>query len=271
MRFMSLSFTAVLLAAGFLLIGCGSGANPTVTPILTPATMPTPAPTPTPTPILDSDGDGLIDTRESELGTNPFQRDSDIDGLDDGQELRVGTDPLFPDTDRDGVVDGDDVLPLEDAKIRVSILKFTDKTDRAFLHGDTNAYFTVIVGDEEPVITPVYKDVQNQAIDPVVVNVPDNVSKVRVVILAQESTSLTNLVSGTVTSMVTQSVIGVPIKVQTNDNIYDISEAGGTGLDAKALLVEVGANDSVEGTGTGTGDEDKFAATVMVKVDHGAY
>ena len=37
------------------------------------------------------------------------------------------------------------------------------------------------------------------------------------------------------------------------------------------MLVEVGANDSVEATGTGTGDGDKFAATVMVKVDHGAY
>ena len=78
----------------------------------------------------------------------------------------MGTDPLFPDTDRDGFVDGDDVLPLADAKVRVSILEFTDKTDRGFLHGDTNAYFTVIVGDEEPVITPVYKDVQTRQSTP---------------------------------------------------------------------------------------------------------
>lgn len=41
----------------------------------------------------DSDGDGLTDTEEEALGTNPAQADSDGDGYDDGYEVDYGTDP----------------------------------------------------------------------------------------------------------------------------------------------------------------------------------
>jgi MYXO-CTERM domain-containing protein len=60
----------------------------------------------------DSDGDGLEDTREREIGTDPFDADSDDDGIDDGTEVTgmLGTDPLDADTDDDGLGDG-----LEDA------------------------------------------------------------------------------------------------------------------------------------------------------------
>jgi hypothetical protein len=89
---------------------------------------------------LDSDGDGLIDLEEADLGTNPFDVDTDGDGLSDLFEVRVGhgfdplaknvydpgpdgnedpdldgltnfeerqlgTDPLSSDTDRDGIPD----------------------------------------------------------------------------------------------------------------------------------------------------------------------
>ena len=89
---------------------------------------------------LDSDGDGLIDLEEADLGTNPNDVDSDGDGLSDLFEARVGhgfdplarnvydpgtggnedpdgdglstfeekqlgTDPLSADTDRDGIPD----------------------------------------------------------------------------------------------------------------------------------------------------------------------
>ncbi|ELZ27729.1 hypothetical protein C475_07405 [Halosimplex carlsbadense 2-9-1] len=54
---------------------------------------------------LDSDGDGLADERELELGTDPFDPDTDADGLADGREIDLGTDPLNPDTDGDGVSD----------------------------------------------------------------------------------------------------------------------------------------------------------------------
>jgi len=46
---------------------------------------------------LDSDGDGLSDKREEELGTNPLKRDTDGDGVEDGDEIKIGINPLKPD------------------------------------------------------------------------------------------------------------------------------------------------------------------------------
>jgi len=45
-------------------------------------------------PLLDSDGDGLTDAEEAELGTDPLLEDSDGDGFTDGEEVEVGTGPL---------------------------------------------------------------------------------------------------------------------------------------------------------------------------------
>jgi hypothetical protein len=58
----------------------------------------TEAPEPTATEdAADADGDGLTDTRESELGTDPNNADSDGDGTTDGDEVFLfGTDPLDP-------------------------------------------------------------------------------------------------------------------------------------------------------------------------------
>lgn len=58
---------------------------------------------------LDSDGDGLSDEEEAELGTDPNDADTDDDGLDDGYEQEIGTDPLDEDTDNDGLSDGEEV------------------------------------------------------------------------------------------------------------------------------------------------------------------
>ncbi len=61
-------------------------------------------------PVADTDGDGLMDTEERRLGTNPAVADSDTDGLFDGEEVTTyGTDPLDPDTDEDGFLDGTEV------------------------------------------------------------------------------------------------------------------------------------------------------------------
>lgn len=58
----------------------------------------------------DSDGDGLTDRYEMQIGTNPFDPDTDKDGLSDGEEVLVyKTDPLNPDSDWDGLTDGAEV------------------------------------------------------------------------------------------------------------------------------------------------------------------
>lgn len=57
--------------------------------------------------IVDTDKDGLSDTREQELGTDARNPDTDGDGLTDGDEvLKYGTNPLKMDTDGDTYSDG---------------------------------------------------------------------------------------------------------------------------------------------------------------------
>ena len=238
-------------------------------PAVPPTPIPTATPVPTPTPIPDSDNDGLLDPFELQLGTNPFQRDSDVDGLDDGQEYQLGTDPLFPDTDRDGVVDGDDVLPLADAKARVSILTFIDKTERPLLHGNTNAYFVILVGNKEPVKTPVYKDVQNERIAPIVVDVPDNVGEIEVGVLAFEDAPLARFVTGRAISMLVMSFTGLPIPIEVNDEPYDLSRRIGDDLDSKMIRVDISGIG--EHQVTESGNTDRLKAQVTVEAAFGPY
>jgi serine/threonine protein kinase len=58
----------------------------------------------------DSDGDGLSNALEAELGTFPNLADTDEDGLNDGEEIRIwNTEPLNRDTDGDNLSDGEEV------------------------------------------------------------------------------------------------------------------------------------------------------------------
>lgn len=57
----------------------------------------------------DSDRDGLSDTVEVTIGTDPQNPDNDGDGLSDGDEIQRGTDPQNPDSDQDGLLDGDEI------------------------------------------------------------------------------------------------------------------------------------------------------------------
>ncbi len=58
----------------------------------------------------DTDGDGLTDEEEADLGTDPNKADTDGDNLKDGAEVDVhGTDPTKADTDGGGVNDGVEV------------------------------------------------------------------------------------------------------------------------------------------------------------------
>ena len=58
--------------------------------------------------VIDTDQDGLTDSEEAELGTDPNDADSDDDGINDGDEVDAGWDPLDTDTDDDGELDGDE-------------------------------------------------------------------------------------------------------------------------------------------------------------------
>ncbi|MDZ7771165.1 MAG: OmpA family protein [Balneolaceae bacterium] len=59
---------------------------------------------------VDTDGDGLTDAEEMDLGTDPNNPDTDGDGLTDGDEVnQYNTDPLNEDTDGDGLTDGAEV------------------------------------------------------------------------------------------------------------------------------------------------------------------
>lgn len=53
----------------------------------------------------DTDADGLTDTEEASLGTDPNDSDSDDDGISDGTEVDAGTDPEDDDSDSDGLSD----------------------------------------------------------------------------------------------------------------------------------------------------------------------
>jgi hypothetical protein len=59
---------------------------------------------------VDSDGDGLTDAEEKEIGTDPNNPDTDGDGLTDGQEIAFGSDPLQRDSDDDGLSDFDEFM-----------------------------------------------------------------------------------------------------------------------------------------------------------------
>lgn len=66
----------------------------------------------------DSDGDGLEDAIEFELGTDPYSADTDLDGLTDGDEYYVfATGTRNPDSDGDGILDGDEVAQGTDPNV----------------------------------------------------------------------------------------------------------------------------------------------------------
>ena len=56
----------------------------------------------------DTDGDGLTDAEEGELGTDPNNADTDADGRTDKEEVDEGSDPLLADADGDGLNDGEE-------------------------------------------------------------------------------------------------------------------------------------------------------------------
>ncbi len=67
----------------------------------------------------DYDNDGLTNTQEKDLGTDPRNPDTDGDGLLDGEEVKVYyTDPLKQDTDGDNLTDFDEVMEYMTSPIK---------------------------------------------------------------------------------------------------------------------------------------------------------
>ena len=63
----------------------------------------------------DRDGDGLSDSEEGTLGTDPLNPDTDGDGLTDYDEVRrYKTDPLKTDTEGDRLTDGEELAKQND-------------------------------------------------------------------------------------------------------------------------------------------------------------
>lgn len=59
---------------------------------------------------MDVDGDGLTNSEEEKLGTDPRNPDTDGDGISDGDEVhKYHTNPLKKDTDGDGLSDPDEI------------------------------------------------------------------------------------------------------------------------------------------------------------------
>lgn len=58
----------------------------------------------------DSDGDGLNDSEELRLKTNPYSNDTDSDRLNDSFEVSIGCNPCSTDSDGEGVCDYDEVM-----------------------------------------------------------------------------------------------------------------------------------------------------------------
>jgi alpha-tubulin suppressor-like RCC1 family protein len=100
--------------------------------------------------MYDSDGDGLVDWKERQIGTDPYNPDSNGDGIPDGieylsgldptnmdmdgdgltnaQELAMGTNPFSADTDGDGVPDGQDAFPLDPTRWQAPVSDPNDHT-----------------------------------------------------------------------------------------------------------------------------------------------
>lgn len=76
--------------------------------------------------IVDSDGDGLVNIVEQQLGTDMNNADSDDDGFNDGQEVQSGHDPLQK-------PDGTKVAPVSSSLDPVNVNNGTNSVD------DTNS------------------------------------------------------------------------------------------------------------------------------------
>ncbi len=121
----------------------------------------------------DSDGDGLDDSVEtntgtyvstSNTGTNPSASDTDGDNLSDGAEVNIGTNPTLTDTDSDGLNDHEEYLGIITSS---NVFEFIEANGsswyeaRDYAIGRGGHLATVTSLDEWNRILSVYQDANN--------------------------------------------------------------------------------------------------------------
>lgn len=95
----------------------------------------------------DSDGDGLTDAEEKELGLSPDSADSDGDGFDDADEINFGSDPLAADADADGLQDGEEAEAGTDPNAADTDADgYNDADEIATGHSPTDAADMIYIG-----------------------------------------------------------------------------------------------------------------------------
>jgi hypothetical protein len=78
---------------------------------------------------VDTDADGLDDSLEARLGTNPESKDSDGDQLEDGVEYLAGFDPLAPTEAVDGATSSEFAVRLRTFTLPVGQYRIFGSTD----------------------------------------------------------------------------------------------------------------------------------------------
>ena len=79
-----------------------------------------------------------------------------MDGLSDSEEVSLGSNPLFQDTDRDGVIDGDDLFPLADASEKVLSVSFVERGPSDPFGGTGDPYLIILVDGQEKKSQPIF-------------------------------------------------------------------------------------------------------------------
>ncbi len=206
-------------------------AEPTETPTVTPEEEPTPTPEEvTPTPIIDpfeyysdDDGDGLSNSEENSLGTDPNDYDTDADGISDGNEVFMGYNPLSQDSDSDGILDSnedfdeDGIINIDEATFGSSL--FVPDTD----YDGISDYDEVFVYNSNPDKKDTDGDGIHDGDELILGKKPTDSSDFGITVNQTISQEINNVEDPAITSVdITMDYVGNMESSVSVDDLYDI-------------------------------------------------